>query len=277
MTKTKHIQEKQQETKADLKVEIHYRLTHQEFLIWIENYNLKWSEVKLYLYFCTLNPFGDQDIEFSPAKVYSQLKIQKSAFYSAAARLEELGLLNLKVSKAKVRINPINRTNFHLNGKSSTKTESIPVERKEVHHNGSASKQSENQPPEPLQHNDSSTPHTIQTYTDFKKTLSLEARESFEKFVREEYFKREGKKIRSFSAFMSDDHFQEWYQDYQNRPEALVLTQNAKWENHPHCEEWVAEIEKSGNPLMFAGRDKEKQEFVKWANENKLFSWFKEE
>jgi hypothetical protein len=179
MTKTKHVQENQQESLADLKVEIHYRLTHEEFLTWIENYDLKWSEVKLYLYFCTLNPFGDRDIDFSPSKVYSQLKIKKSAFYTAAARLEELGLLNLKVPRTKVRVNPINRTDFHLNGKVSTKTENIPVERKEVQQNGKISTKTENQTSKPLQSKDSSTPHTIQTYSNFIQTLSDIERENF--------------------------------------------------------------------------------------------------
>ncbi len=130
-----------------------------------------------------------------------------------------------------------------------------------------------------LQDNDQSAPQIYTDKTDIQtlSDLPTQERESFEKFVREEYFNREGKKIRTFTSFIKGEHFQEWYREYQNRPEVQQSVQNVKWTNHPHRDEWMAEIERSGNPLIFAARDKEKQEFVKWANENKLFSWHKED
>ncbi|MBD2778640.1 MarR family transcriptional regulator [Iningainema tapete] len=273
-----------EEAKSSSKLEIYYRLTHEELLTWIEKYDLKWSEVKLYLYFCTLNPFGDQDIEFSPSELYSQLKIKKSAFYSAVARLETLGLLDFQVSRAHVRASPFNRTTFHLNGKLSTTVENIPLERKDFQKNGNFSKKMdnnstkmENRRPEPAQDKDSSVPHTLHTYSDFKRSLSDSERENFEKFVRAEYKRTEGKEIRHISAFLKDEHFQEWWEKYQNRPEAAQEKQRTKWENHPEVKNWIEEIERTSNPLAFAIGDEEKMEFIKWANENKIFSWHQEE
>lgn len=113
----------------------------------------------------------------------------------------------------------------------------------------------------------------IQTLSDLPEA----ERENFEKFVREEHYKNKREKINSFTAFMSNGHFQEWLERYQNRPEAVQATADTKWRSHPQFENWVNEIESSGNPMMFASGNKEKKEFIKWANENKIFSWQREE
>nr|MDZ8061322.1 hypothetical protein [Nostoc sp. EkiNYC01] len=51
--------------------------------------------------------------------------------------------------------------------------------------------------------------------------------------------------------------------------------QNHKWENDPRTPNWLAIIEETANPLEFA-TDKEKQDFVRWCNETKQFSWLRE-
>ena len=132
----------------------------------------------------------------------------------------------------------------------------------------------------PALHKRSSAPQIYSNRSDIQtlSDLQLDERENFEKFVREEYRKSRGREIETtFAAFMKPEHFQEWYQRYQNRPEALTLKQNAKWENHHSRNEWLAEIESTSNPAMFAGSDKEKQAFVSWCWKTKQFSWLKEE
>ncbi|MDF5720213.1 MAG: hypothetical protein PUP91_06930 [Rhizonema sp. PD37] len=113
-------------------------------------------------------------------------------------------------------------------------------------------------------------------------TLSLLVRE------REEFLNFCLQKIKaiqspSFKVHTDDGWIAKHYEQYWNEfcehhhPEAVEIAQNVKWTNHPHRDEWIAEIERSGNPLLFAARDKEKQEFVKWANDNKIFSWHQED
>jgi hypothetical protein len=142
---------------------IHYRLTHEELLDWIAEYDLKWSEAKVYLYFVTLNPFGDRDIDVSIPEVCLKLKLKKSAFYQAIGRLEELGLLDAKVLRASVRIFPLNQRIVHLNGKLSAEMENCPPEWKAFHLNGKLSAEMENRSPEQSYSPGSETPHTIHT------------------------------------------------------------------------------------------------------------------
>jgi hypothetical protein len=142
---------------------IHYRLTHEELLNWIAEYDLKWSEAKIYLYFVTLNPFGDRDIEVSIPEVCLKLKLKKSAFYQAIGRLEELKLLDAKILRASIRIFPLNQRVFHSNGKSSTEMESCPTEWNLFHLNGKDSAEMENRSPEASLEETSKTPHTLHT------------------------------------------------------------------------------------------------------------------
>ncbi|MHC5717482.1 MAG: hypothetical protein ACYTX0_36560, partial [Nostoc sp.] len=52
--------------------------------------------------------------------------------------------------------------------------------------------------------------------------------------------------------------------------------QSSKWENDPRTADWLAIIEETANPLEFA-TDKEKQDFIRWCNETKQFSWLRGE
>lgn len=254
----------QDQTSEHLKAEVHYRLTHEEFLTWIEKHNLKWSEVKLYLYFCTLNPFGDREIEFSPDLLYSQLKIKKSAFYSAAARLEKLGLLSLKVLRAAARIHPINRTTFHLNGKSSNKSES--------------------RQPEASPDKDCGEAHTYSDYSNFKHTLSEGEREQFEKFVRIEWKKltakngEPGEEIVSLERFLScAEDTKNWHQRFLNSPAGEEVKKSSvastDWTQHPEWSDWLA-IMREGVPRFVAlgtcFDNKTRRAIADWADERGL-------
>jgi hypothetical protein len=270
-----------------LKAEVHYRLTHEEFLTWIEKHNLKWSEVKLYLYFCTLNPFGAREIEFSPDSLYAQLKIKKSAFYSAVARLEKLGLLSLKVLRATARIHPISRTTFHLNGKSSNTPESTPVERKEFHLNGKSSNKSENYQSQVAPDKDSSSPQTYSDYSSFKHTLSEAQRENFEKFVRDEWKKlttkngEPGEEIVSLDRFLArKEDIENWHQRFLNSPAGREAKKKAKaslhnWRDDPHFDTWIWQAFDRGYEWIQENEAEREQRkaFHDWAFETKAFEF----
>lgn len=258
-----------------VKAEVHYRLTHEEFLTWIEKHNLKWSEVKLYLYFCTLNPFGDREIEFSPDLLYSQLKIKKSAFYSAVARLEKLGLLSLKVLRAKARIHPINRTTFHLNGKDSKKMDSTPVERKEVHKNGKSSNNSEFQQPKPPSDKDSSGTQTYSDYLNFIQTLSEGERESFLEFGRKKAAPLPHPPELPDKWIAAN--FTELHNQFLASPAGesaqKQIIQETDWTRHPEWSDWLA-IMREGVPRFVAlgtcFDNKTRRAIADWADERGL-------
>ena len=136
---------------------------------------------------------------------------------------------------------------------------------------------------EPLLDNNSSATQTIQTYTDFKKTLSDEERENFLNFVREKTkdFSPQLNDLEGWLAKKNEAEQNRWevYYDLfrKSQPELVQATQNAKWENHTRREEWLTEIEGTNNPLEFAGSDQEKLAFVNWCWETKQFSWLQEE
>lgn len=279
---------------SNVKATLHLRLTYED---WKECFKtLTKAELGIFLAIRTLDPYGDRTLEIDCSALGKELELHRTSVSRALESLSKKQLIDLEIVKVKVKQKVSNRKLTLLNRVENTRNNEQEQEKETCasthtseHPRTTSCAHAQpiapahtsehprtQQPPEPLQHNDSSVPHTIQTYTDFKKTLSKDQRESLEKFVREEYYKEEGKKIRNFTAFMSNDHFQEWYQKYQNRPEAVQVAQSNKWIKHPQFNEWVAEIESSGNPMMFASGNKEKKEFVKWANENQIFSWQKE-
>jgi hypothetical protein len=113
----------------------------------------------------------------------------------------------------------------------------------------------------------------------FTISLTIQEREDFLNFCLEKItaIQNSSFKVHTDDGWIAK-HYEQYWNEFCNkyRPEVVETAKNAKWDNHPQRHEWVAAIEKSGNPLVFAGRDKQKQEFVKWANENKLFSWLQE-
>ncbi|MEO0375427.1 MAG: hypothetical protein AAF329_12545 [Cyanobacteria bacterium P01_A01_bin.17] len=119
---------------------IHYRLTTDELLEWIGHFDLQWSDVKLYLYFCTLNPFGDREIEFNIAELCLLLKLSKSAFYQAAGKLQELELIDLKSRTASIKVFPWNaKAGSPAKEVSNSLLENSPSEWNSVQPNGNGS------------------------------------------------------------------------------------------------------------------------------------------
>ena len=75
-------------------------------------------------------------------------------------------------------------------------------------------------------------------------SLSEEERESFEKFVTEEWKKKTGSEIDSFTAFVRGDYFQEWWDKYTR------ATGKFDWETHPKFPEWLAEIRRTNKQVF---------------------------
>jgi predicted transcriptional regulator len=189
------------ELKKD-KAPLFYQLTNKE---WVETVkDLTGAEIKVLYHVRSLDPFGDRELDYSVTQVALQLGLSKGAVSKAFKKLDQMNLICVELVRVKVRVNTNknNITEFPKENSVSYRKHKLPIrnenfsEETEV----SSSKRSfpigNEQPLEPLQHKDSSIPQTIQTYTDFKKTLSEEERANFLNFCQE--------KIKNLSQEVND-------------------------------------------------------------------------
>ncbi|MBD2254707.1 hypothetical protein [Nostoc parmelioides] len=260
-----------------------HRLTEEEVRQWYQDkliattgYILAIRKIKA--------PPGKPFVISNVVKFCEDWGIARSAFYRAVDYLKDKGYFTWEathgiiLSDSKKVISFPTEKNCPACGTQSHERDSQSHERdSQSHERDSQSHKRDTKSSQSLQCNDSSNAQIysdksdIQTLSDLKQ----QERESFEKFVREEYKKTEGKEIRTtFAAFMRGNHFQEWYQKYQNRPETLRSTQNEKWTNHPQRDEWIEQIH-HGKPRFIAqGGPKEEREtrrqFAEWAEANNL-------
>ncbi|MBD2472385.1 hypothetical protein [Nostoc sp. FACHB-145] len=267
-----------------------HRLTEEEVRQWYKDkliattgYILAIRKIKV--------PPGTPFVISNVVKFCEDWGIARSAFYRAVDYLKDKGYFTWEathgiiLSDSKKVISfptekkcPTSGTLFQSKDTKSHKRDSQSHERDtKSHKRDSQSHERDTKSSESLHCNNSSNPQIysdksdIQTLSDLKQ----QERESFEKFVREEYKKTEGKEIRTtVAAFVRGDHFQEWYQKYKNRPEAIKFTQNEKWTNHPQRDEWIENI-RQGKPRFIAqGGPKEEREtrrqFAEWAEANNL-------
>ncbi len=212
--------------------------------------------------------------------------IARSAFYRAVDYLRDKGYFTWEATHGIILSDSKKIISFPTEKKCPT--DGTQLQQRDIkshegdvksHKRNTKSRHQDTSSLKPARRSKSGTPQIYTDKTDMQ-TLSdmpLEERENFEKFVREEWKRTKGKEIDSFNAVVRGEFFQEWYQKYQNRPELVQAAQNAKWENHTRCDEWLTEIERTLNPLEFAGTDKEKLAFVNWCWETKQFSWLQEE
>jgi hypothetical protein len=170
--------------------------------------NLTAAEWRLWSYLVELDPFGDRYLELPDTlTIMQECDMKKSTFYAAIAKLQALELFDFQFRGILARnlAIPKNRKVVQNFGKDSEKSETIPKNRKVVQNFGKDSEKSENQPPEPLPEKDSSSPQTIQTYTDFIKTLSESEREKFLNFVREQ-IKNLPKQVNDVEAWLANQN-----------------------------------------------------------------------
>ena len=265
---------------------------------------LTYSEVKVFYYLLASNPMGDRQIDCRIRTIAKALNISTGAVSTALKQLETKKLIeSVEIVEAKITIKPklISVQAQKYKDKVDKAKKSVQPTEQIVQSTENVVQPTENvvQPTENIvqpteqanllktipvgNFDDSSAPQTIQTYTDFRKTLSDEERESFLNFVRE--------KIKDFSPQINDlegwlaeknkagqNRWEVYYDLFRkSQPELVHRQQNAEWENHHSRNEWLTEIESTSNPAMFAGSDKEKQAFVSWCWKTKQFSWLKEE
>ncbi|WP_375505578.1 hypothetical protein [uncultured Nostoc sp.] len=128
--------------------------------------------------------------------------------------------------------------------------------------------------PEALPNQDSSASKINKTYLDFLDSLSEGEREDFLKFGEQKaaHLPHPPQLPKRWIETNWEELSAQWYKSKgQSSP-----AQTTKWENDPRRGDWLAIIEETANPLEFA-TDKEKQDFVRWCNQTKQFSWLRGE
>ena len=282
------------------KVEGYFMISKQDALLAVSN-KLTSSQFRLWIYLMAIDSFGDYtsggEIKYHDLPSVPDIAVSIGSSLDTVEKdlrkLRKLGLYefrtvtvqghNLTAAKAKAEADRLSKAKSESSLKHAQGKGSAYLSGESAYLSEDSAYLSPKKSSKPLQSKDSSAPHTIQTYTDFKKTLSEEEREKFLNFVRE--------KTKNFSPQINDiegwlakkneaeqNRWEVYYDLFQkSQPKFVQASQNALWKNHPHRDEWLTEIESSGNPAMFAGSDKQKQAFVSWCWETKQFSWLKEE
>jgi hypothetical protein len=128
---------------------------------------LRYAEVRVLYYLRTIDPFGGRDLRVKVTDVATATGLQKGTVSKALKVLSDKGYIDLEITEALVKLQT-----FPKEDQVSRDGEEFPVGNDPV--------------PEPSQGKESSTSKIINTYSDFKKTLSEDERERFFYFVRKE-------------------------------------------------------------------------------------------
>ncbi|GFE72259.1 helix-turn-helix domain-containing protein [Chroococcus sp. FPU101] len=247
-----------------------YALTPEEFLEL--NRLLKDAELRVYLYLVTNHPWSDRKVETDTAIIAEHLGLTRRTIQRAIRRLEELELIEIELSKFKYcqsrrQVKERLRTTDgspkrQMDRQSDTKIVSVT--------DGSPKRQMDRlETPETLSEAVSSSPQTIQTYSDFIKTLSEDERESFLEF---------GKK-KAAQLPKPPELPLKWIEKNFDDLRSLYEKQNGivrcshRWENDHRRLEWLDKIRSLGFAAFIYEDGKlnfERKEFYEWANSKNL-------
>ena len=153
------------------------------------------AEWRVWCYLVSLDPFGDRGAKFSPAELMLKCSIKKTTYFSAKAKFQKLGLFDFRDGVTKV-------VNLQTSLEQTTSGYSQQAEIIESEISESEFGNSESRSLKPLASKASKSPQTIQTYLDFKDSLSERERENFLKFV-EDKIKNLEKPINDKEAWLA--------------------------------------------------------------------------
>ncbi|WP_375494609.1 helix-turn-helix domain-containing protein [uncultured Nostoc sp.] len=256
----------------------HYPLTHDEFLRL--NAELKDAELRVYLYLMTLNPFPNSVMEIDTAQLSERLGITRRTVQRAVKQLQELQLIEIEITKFKYK-KAVHGASSRLgsddtrivssdiriaNGDTQIVSSDIRIA------NGDT--QIATTPLKPLPNNDSSSPQINKINKTYLDSLSDSERESFLDFGKKKAAQLPNPP--QLPQRWIEKNFDELRSQWYKSTGKVSPAQSSKWENDPRTADWLAIIEETANPLEFA-TDKEKQDFIRWCNETKQFSWLRGE
>ncbi|MCC5612191.1 hypothetical protein LC612_37055 [Nostoc sp. CHAB 5834] len=241
--------------------------------------NLTAAEWRIWSYLVEIDSWGDRYQEFNTIVLLQQCHVSKATFYRAIAKFQELEIFDFQDNGFSVRNN---------HGVSSLKNEKPVAELRQdsqVCENGLKNEKPvaelrqdsqicEDQSLKPLQNKDSDLPQINKIYSDFKNSLSDSERESFLDFGKKKAAQLP--KAPELPQKWIEKNWEELSAQWYKSTGKVSPSQNHKWETDPRTSDWLVIIEETANPLEFA-TDKEKQDFIRWCNETKQFSWLRDE
>jgi DNA-binding transcriptional ArsR family regulator len=213
-----------------------YPLQHEEFLKL--NKRLTQSELAVYLWLKTNDPFGDKLIEASTKQIADDLNVSRRTIQRALVKLRDENLIDLIITKFQYRVksHPAEdasekkvKETLRVATPGSPSDTSVAIGTRmspsvrECRHRyenvaigtGMSPPTAETQSEQKLEN-----PKTLKTYSDFKKTLSEDERENFFNFVEEETKNLE-KRINDLEAWLASknaanqNRWEIYYSNYQ--------------------------------------------------------------
>jgi hypothetical protein len=228
--------------------------------------DLSKTAYRLWIYLSANYPFGDCDVELpSQTELGIRLGVSRQAINIAAAEIQAAGLWDFWADKWKGR---------NLKGYGVSDSEGVKKNRQVSKKDDTVSKKDDTRcrkkmtpcqkkstpcqknmtpdEPEPLPNNDSSTPQTLQTYSDFIKTLSEEERANFLNFVREKT-KNLSQEVNDIQAWLAhtnkagNNRWEVYYTKYlgSKQAQSKTATKNALDEHRLELERQRQQAQKS--------------------------------
>lgn len=287
-------------------------LPHHHSAIAITN-RLTGSQFRLWHYLMMIDPFADHnrkgEVVFhdipSPTELGKAIGSSPRTVEKDMERLEELGLYAKRIKswqgynltaeegrKASERMKkktpkPLQEESGYLAEDTAKQPDAALNSRNGGYLTESAAKQPDaalnnrSLNLEPPADKASSTPHTIQTYSDFIHTLSDSERENFEKYVREEWKRmttrngQPGEEIVSLERFLArEEDLQNWHQRFLKSPAGKVAKKEAiasthDWRNDPRFDSWIWEAFNRGYEWIHENEAEREQRrtFCDWAHQ----------
>ncbi|BAZ71264.1 hypothetical protein NIES4106_60610 (plasmid) [Fischerella sp. NIES-4106] len=258
-----------------------YPLQHEE---WLRAYKeLTDSQRGVLYYLRSLDPYSN-GLRIRASKIARDLGISRQTVYKAIDVLEQKGYIDkqdveytLKIqSKGFLCDSCSTVTQLSPSGDSCKSEATVVSVERQLSPSGDSCKSEatvvsvERQlPSESLTQHESQNSKINKTYLDFLDSLSEGNRESFLEF---------GKKKASqlprppeLPLKWIESNFEELAAQWRKTPNGAAT--NSKWENDPRRQEWLDKIRSLGFGTFIyesGKRDKEREEFFKWANANNL-------
>ncbi len=216
-----------------------YPLQHEELINL--NQRLTASELAVYLWLKTNEPFGDKLVEADTKAIAKDLNISRRTVQRALAKLQKEQLIDLVITKFHYRVkskpteesDDINKVKKRLRVTTSVSPDDINVanstsmsssvrECREQYINVANSTSMSSPEAEIKSEYSFQNPKNIKTYSDFKKTLSEDERENFLNYV-EEAIRNLEKPINDLEAWLASknaadrNRWEVYYQNYQDQ------------------------------------------------------------
>ena len=215
-----------------------YPLQHEEFIKL--NQHLTQSELAVYLWLKTNDPFGDKLVETSTKTIADDLKVSRRTVQRALVKLRDEKLIDLIITKFQYRVkshpsNDASETKVKEKLRVATPgspsdtsvaigTRMSPSVRECRHRYENVAISTGMSPPQPETQSEQEleNPNTLKTYSDFKDSLSEGERENFLKFV-EEKTKNLEKPINDLEAWLASvnaakqNRWEVYYANYQEQ------------------------------------------------------------